>query len=82
MADGTWLGRVELLLGGVPFAGGGGMATKDGGTWALQSLAQDQFRLTCYYENGTTWYGTFHIVDRNHIHCVDLNYDAVRVVPQ
>lgn len=63
------------------FIQGQGRRQKISGTWEAARLATDKFSLTVNYDGtGASWQGNFRIVDRDHIHNMTENYDAVRVV--
>jgi hypothetical protein len=49
------------------------------GQWRFARLARDKFRLTVRFSNGQEWNGDFTIINRDRIHNIDENYDAVRV---
>jgi len=59
--------------------GNQGQKVPQSGNWQVEILSRQNFRLSLRYDNGFSWTGTFRIVDRNHIHNIDANYDAVRV---
>jgi len=63
------------------FIQGQGRRQKISGTWETARLATDKLSLTLNYDGtGVSWQGNFRIVDRDHIHNMTENYDAVRVV--
>jgi hypothetical protein len=73
-SDGRFTGKLET------FVNGAGRREPVSGTWDLDKLAKDQFKLQLKFATGTQWSGTFRILDRDHIHNLDENYVAVRVV--
>jgi hypothetical protein len=73
-SDGRFTGKQEA------FMNGAGRRESVSGTWDLTKVAKDQFRLQLKFDGGTQWSSTFRILDRDHIHNLDQNYVAVRVV--
>lgn len=51
------------------------------GNWQVEILSRQYFRLSLQYDNATQapFKGTYKIIDHNHIHNTEMNYDAVRV---
>jgi hypothetical protein len=73
-SDGRFTGKLEA------FVNGAGRREPVSGTWDLAKLAKDQFKLELKFDSGNRWNGTFRILDRDHIHNLNENYVAVRVV--
>ena len=61
------------------FARGHGQRIPSSGTWEFESLSTQVFRLILRYDNGVVWASKFKVIDRNHIHNIDMNYVAERV---
>jgi len=59
--------------------GNQGQRIPSSGTWEIENLSTQVFRLTVRYDNGLERAGKFKIIDRNHIHNIDMNYVAERV---
>lgn len=51
----------------------------ESGTWQVEILSAQSFRLKLQFDNGTEWTGKFKIIDKDHIHNLDENYIAERV---
>jgi hypothetical protein len=64
---------------GQSFQGENGRRMPVLGQWGFARLARDKFRLTVRFSNGQEWNGDFTIINRDRIHNIDENYDAVRV---
>jgi hypothetical protein len=64
---------------GQSFQGENGRRLPVLGQWGFARLARDKFRLTVRFSNGQEWNGDFTIINRDRIHNIDENYDAVRV---
>lgn len=60
-------------------SGGQGQRIQTSGTWEFESLSTQVFRLILRYDNGVVWASKFKVIDRNHIHNIDMNYVAERV---
>jgi hypothetical protein len=51
----------------------------ESGTWQVEILSAQSFRLRLLFDNGSQWTGKFKIIDKDHIHNLDENYIAERV---
>jgi hypothetical protein len=71
--DGSFSGLEEA------FQGDTGRRVDRTGEWEFARLAKDRFRLILKFSDGRQWNGDFTIVNRDRIHNVHENYDAVRV---
>ena len=71
-------GRFEGVMD--QFLNGQGRRDPINGTWEIARLSKDKFCLTATFDGGGTWKGNFRIVDRDRIHNMTDNYEAVRVV--
>lgn len=71
--DGSFSGIEESFVNGQ----GGRIQVK--GTWEFMQLAPDKVRITLKFNDGKQWQGTFKIINRNRIHIIEENYDAVRI---
>jgi hypothetical protein len=71
--DGSFSGSQEL------FQGDTGRRVPVAGKWEFVKQAKDRFRLTLKFSDGRDWKGDFTIVNRDRVHNVYENYDAVRV---
>jgi hypothetical protein len=72
--NGSFSGEEEVFG-----ADGIGRRVLTDGRWNFTKIAKDKFRLTLDFVNGNEWQGNFKIIDRDRIHNIDENYDAVRV---
>jgi hypothetical protein len=59
---------------------GSGVRQQINGSWDYKKLSKDQLRVTLSIDGGPQWNATFRILDHDHIHNLDENYVAVRVV--
>jgi hypothetical protein len=60
-------------------SGNQGQRVDMSGTWDIEVLSTQLFRVTLRFDNGFEWSGKFKIIDQNHIHNIDTNYVAERV---
>jgi TIR domain len=60
-------------------SGNQGERVDESGTWEFEGLSTQLFRVKLSFDNGVQWAGKFRIIDRNHIHNIDMNYVAERV---
>jgi hypothetical protein len=61
------------------FQGDTGRRVERAGHWDFAKQAKDRFHLTLKFVDGQQWNGDFTIVNRDRIHNIYDNYDAVRV---
>lgn len=71
--DGRFTGRQEAFVNGM------GQRVPVSGSWDIEKLASDEFRLLLFFDSGEQWQGQFRILGRDRIHNKDENYVAVRV---
>jgi hypothetical protein len=71
--DGSFTETAEL------FQGDTGRRVAVVGQWEFAKLGKDRFRLALKFSDGRQWNGDFTIVNRDRVHNVNENYDAVRV---
>jgi hypothetical protein len=72
-ADGTFTGSQTLFVNGL------GQRQDMAGSWNVEKLSKDTFRLEAQYQNGQTQMARFRVIDHNHIHNIDQNYISVRL---
>jgi hypothetical protein len=60
------------------FQGDTGRRVERAGHWEFAKQAKDRFRLTLF-SDGQQWNGDFTVVNRDRIHNIYDNYDAVRI---
>jgi hypothetical protein len=70
--NGTFTGSMTV------FVNGSGQKQSRTGSWDVQKLSKDTFRLRLEFDDDTTWVGKFKIIDADRIHNIDQNYIAVR----
>lgn len=61
------------------FQGDTGRRVQRAGHWEFAKQAKDRFRLTLKFSDGQQWNGDFTVVNRDRIHNIYDNYDAVRI---
>ncbi len=59
--------------------GSQGQRISSSGAWDFENLSNQVFRVMLRFDNGMEWTGKFRVIDRNHIHNIDMNYVAERV---
>jgi hypothetical protein len=56
-----------------------GRDVPESGTWMVEKISNQSFRLMTQFDTGLSWRGTFKIIDQDHIQNIDDNYVAERV---